>query len=173
MDRSIVDALRGMRIGVLLALLGVLFGFAAGGAFGFFEDTLKAGLAADAESVLATVYSGDSASARAVVDKAWSYYKRAHLHGGGIGAAALAVMLVMACSAVSPAASRLAAYALGGGAIGYPVFWLLAGMRAPVLGSTAAAKESLRWLAFPSSAALLLGLVVAVAARHVVAAAAR
>ena len=45
------------------------------------------------------------------------------------------------------------------GALGYSVFWLLAGLRAPGLGGTGPAKESLAWLAFPSAGLLLLGVV--------------
>ena len=41
---------------------------------------------------------------------------------------------------------------MGLGSLGYSMFWMLAGMRAPGLGSTGAAKESLEWLAVPTSA---------------------
>lgn len=163
MQRSIADGLRELRVGALLAMLGVLFGFGMGGVFGLFEDRLKAGLAADAEKVLATVYAGDRDRAKSVTEKAWTYFKRAHLHGGAIGAAAIGGILVMSLAGVAPLPGKLAALALGAGSLGYPVFWLLAGMRAPGLGSTSAAKESLSWLAVPSSAALLGGLVLAIA----------
>lgn len=163
MQRSIARSLRAMRAGALLAMLGVLFGFVLGGVFGLYESGIKAALAADAERVLATAYAGDAAKAKEVTDKAWSYVKRAHLHGGGIGAAALAVILTMACAGVASTAGRLAALALGFGAMGYPAFWLLAALRAPGMGSTGAAKESLAWLAMPASAALLAGLAAAIA----------
>jgi hypothetical protein len=162
MDASITAALRAMRAGVLLAMFGVLFGFAMGGLFGAFEDRLKGGLAADADAVLATTYAGDPTKAQAVVDKSWSYFKRAHLHGGGIGAASLAVMLILAAAGAHRHLSALAALAMGAGSLGYPVFWLVAGIRAPGMGGTGAAKESLKWLAVPSSGALLLGLALAI-----------
>jgi hypothetical protein len=38
----------------------------------------------------------------------------------------------------------------------------VAAQRTPVLGSTGAAEESLRWLAMPSSAGLLLGLLLVI-----------
>ncbi|MBL8863813.1 MAG: hypothetical protein JNK02_17620 [Planctomycetes bacterium] len=161
MTPSIADGLRDMRVGVLLSLCALLFGFGMGGVFGAFEDSLKGGLEADAQAVLEARYGGDAAKSKAVVDKAWSYYKRAHMHGGGIGAATLAVILVLAGARANPKHSRIAAWALGFGALGYPIFWLLAGQRAPGLGSTGAAKESLEWLAIPTSGALLLGLVLA------------
>jgi multisubunit Na+/H+ antiporter MnhB subunit len=50
--------------------------------------------------------------------------------------------------------------ALGIGALGYSVFWLWAGFRAPGLGSTGAAKESLAWLAMPSSGIFVLATAV-------------
>ncbi len=53
-------------------------------------------------------------------------------------------------------AARLVSLGLGVGSLGYSVFWLRAGFRAPSLGSTGAAKESLAWLAIPAS-----GMVVA------------
>jgi len=58
--------------------------------------------------------------------------------------------------------------ALGAGGLGYSIFWMWAGFRAPALGSTGAAKESLKWLAMPSSGAFVLAtiavLVVLIAA---------
>ena len=55
---------------------------------------------------------------------------------------------------------RLAGYLLGIGALGYSLFWMLAAFRAPALGSTDLAKESLNWLAMPTAACCLLGLVL-------------
>ena len=75
--------LRVGRWGALLALLTILFGFGVGGAFGAFEDPLKADLSARAEAVRDSVYAGDAAKMKSVVDKSWSYYKRAHMHAGG------------------------------------------------------------------------------------------
>lgn len=45
--------------------------------------------------------------------------------------------------------------ALGAGGLGYSIFWMWAGFRAPGLGSTDLAKESLAWLAIPSSGAVV------------------
>jgi hypothetical protein len=54
--------------------------------------------------------------------------------------------------------ARLSSFGLGAGALFYGVFWLLAGLMAPALGSTSAAKESLSWLAISSSGACVAGL---------------
>jgi hypothetical protein len=162
MQQTMFEGLRSMRLGVVLALFGVLFGFGMGAAFGAAEEQLKGGLQASADAVLAEKYGGDAAKAKAVVDKSWSYYKRAHMHGGGIGAAALAVILLLAGAGAHGLLAKLAAAGMGFGALGYSVFWLLAGMRAPGMGGTGAAKDSLEWLAVPTSGAVILGLALGI-----------
>lgn len=152
--------LRECRIGVALIVLTILFGFGLGGVFGAFEAPLKAGLAERAGAVEDSVYGADAARMQSVLDKSWAYYKRAHLHAGGIGAAGLGmVLLLSSLRRPSAAARRATALAIGLGGLGYSLFWLLAARSAPGLGGTTAAKESLAWLAVPSSGLLLLGLV--------------
>jgi hypothetical protein len=156
--------LRAGRWGTLLALLTILFGFALGGVFGVFEDALKDGLTERAEAVRDRVYEGDAAKIKATVDKSWAYYKRAHLHGGGIGAVALGGVLLVAALRRPPRLARQAvSLALGLGGLGYAAFWLLAARAAPGLGSTDLAKESLAWLAVPSAGLLLAGIVAVTA----------
>ena len=150
-------ALRAALPGLAVAILTVLFGFAMGGVFGLNEDLIKDRLAGSATAVTTTVYHGDPAAAEPVVAKSWEYMQRAHLHGGGIGTAAIGMILVMLLIGTAPRTIRVVSLALGAGALGYAVFWMGAGFLAPGLGSTGAAKESLRWLAVPSAGALLLG----------------
>ena len=151
--------LRVSRWGALLALLTILFGFGFGGAFGAFEEPLKKDLADRAAAVLDTVYEGDAAKAKSVVDKSWAYYKRAHLHGGAIGAVGLGgILLLAALRRPNDHVRRGVSVALGGGGLGYSVFWMLAARAAPGLGGTDAAKESLEWLAVPSAGLLMIGL---------------
>lgn len=161
MEHSMLQGLRGMRIGLVLAFLAVLFGFGMGAAFGAAEDSLKGGLKSDAQAVLDSKYGGDAAKAKEVTDKAWSYYKRAHMHGGGIGAAAIAAILALAAVRGPSKMTMLAAFGMGFGALGYSIFWLWAGCRAPGMGSTSAAKESLEWLAVPTSGAVIVGWLLA------------
>lgn len=156
-----MPALRTVRWGLVLALLAVVFGFGMGGVFGAFEESVKAHLKAGGEAALATAYGGDAAKLKPVLDKSWVYLQRAHLHGGAIGAVALGLGLLLA--SLPGAASRaraVAAAASGAGALGYGVYWLLAGLRAPGLGSTGAAKASLEWLAVPSAGLAMLGLLL-------------
>ena len=148
--------LRAALPGLSLAVFAVLFGFAMGGLFGLNEALIKDRLAASAAAVTATVYDGDPAAAEPVVAKSWEYMQRAHLHGGAMGTAAIALIAVLLMIGASPRVTRVLSLALGIGALGYAVFWMWAGLRAPGLGSTGAAKESLRWLAMPSSGAVML-----------------
>lgn len=147
----------------MLALLTILFGFAFGGAFGAFEEPLKRGLTERAEAVRGTVYGGDTAKMKSVVDKSWAYYKRAHLHGGAIGAVALgAILLVAALRRPNRRTRQGVTMALGLGGLGYSMYWFLAARAAPGLGGTDAAKESLAWLAVPSAGLLLVGVLAVI-----------
>jgi hypothetical protein len=120
---------------------------------------LRGGLKASGEAVLTTVYGGDAAKLKGVLDKSWTYAKRAHLHGGGLGAGVLAALALLAALGRPSRPVRAGvSLGLGVGALGYSAFWLLAARAAPSLGSTDAAKESLAWLAIPSAGLLLVGL---------------
>lgn len=157
MSESLTENLRKMRAGVTLALITFLFGFGLGGAFGAAEGRIKDSLQTSADTVLVSVYKEDRAKLQKTVSKSWSYYKRAHMHAGGMGAAALAMMLLLACFPGETLSKKIPALLLGLGGIGYPLFWLFAGMRAPGLGSTGLAKESLSFLAIASAGCFLLG----------------
>lgn len=144
--------------GAILALLSILFGFLLGGLFGAIEDSIKGQLRASADAVFDTVYEGDETQRDKIVDKSWTYLKRAHLHGGAIGAAALASIVFLGLLGNVGILERLSSLALGGGALLYAVFWLVAGFTAPGLGSTGEAKEALGFLAIPGAGLCLLGL---------------
>lgn len=150
------ESLRAALPGLAVAVFTVLFGFTMGGLFGLNEEIIKDRLAASASAVTATVYQGDAAAAEPVLVKSWEYMQRAHLHGGAIGTAATGLILVMLLIGTRPRATRVLSLALGLGALGYSIFWMWAGFLAPGLGSTGAAKESLRWLAMPSAGAVML-----------------
>jgi hypothetical protein len=150
------ESLRAALPGLAVAVFTVLFGFAMGGLFGLNEEIIKGRLAASASAVTATVYQGNTAAAEPVLVKSWDYMQRAHLHGGAIGTAAIGLIVVMLLIGTAPRTTRVLGLALGLGALGYSVFWMWAGFLAPGLGSTGAAKESLRWLAMPSAGAVML-----------------
>ncbi len=149
-----------MSIGACFALLSLVYGFGLGGVFGAAEDSIKAHLEQEGRAVLESVYQGDTARFDAVRNKSWTYFKRAHLHANGLGTSALAMILLLACIAPVGRLEQGAAALLGIGALGYSSFWMFAGLAAPRLGSTGAAKEGLQWLAIPTSGACLVGLVL-------------
>lgn len=148
--------------GLCLSLFAILYGFALGGAFGLAEKGIKAHLNESGLRVLNSVYQGDVAAKDAVVAKSWNYLQRSHLHGGGIGAAGVAVILAMLVLCRPGPISGWAAVAFGGGAILYSIFWLIAGLIAPGLGSTGAAKEALKFIAVPGAGLTLLGLATSI-----------
>ncbi len=145
--------------GVLFALISILFGFGLGGLFGSIEGTIKDSLNYRADLVIDTVYKGDLDKKEAVLAKSWSYMKRAHLHGGAIGAVALSVSLLLILLGNAGRLETLSSTALGLGALLYSVFWLLAAFAAPGLGSTSAAKEALIYIAVPGAGLSILGLL--------------
>ena len=154
--RSPVVSIRPILPGLILAVLTLLLGFGLGVVFGLNEDAIKDRLTASAASAPASAYQGDEAKIKSVLDKSWVYMQRSHLHAGSLGAVAVALSLVLLLLGTPPVTARVISTSLGAGSLGYSGFWLWAGFRAPALGSTGAAKESLSWLAIPSS-----GLVVA------------
>lgn len=161
---SASDSLRQVRFGILLSLLTILFGFGMGGVFGAAEEMLKNDLKTRAKAAPLETYKSDEAKMAATIDKAWAYYKRAHLHGGAIGTASLlCAILLAAMSKPAPFTKSLAAVAMGVGGLGYSIYWLVAGYRAPALGSTSAAKDSLEWLAVPTAGLVMMSLVAVIA----------
>lgn len=153
-----VPSLRPVLIGLVFALLTILYGQGMGIAFGLNEDAIKGRLKASAAAVRLTAYK-DDAAVKVVLDNSWNYMKRAHLHAGGMGTTALALMILVGLLRPTRLASLLIGIGLGAGGLGYSVYWMWAGFRAPSLGSTTAAKESLKWLAMPASGMFVLATV--------------
>lgn len=156
--REALDRLRPVLVGALLAVTTLLYGYGLGAMFGFREDAMKEGFRSVAETTFAGRADAAEQASR-LTGRSWTYMKRAHLHANGLGASALALVLLLAHLPVAERWKKSAATALGIGSLGYSSFWLLAAYRAPVLGGTDAAKESLRWLAIPSVGLLLFGLL--------------
>lgn len=159
---SLSSNLRAASAGLLLAVLTLLFGQGMGIVFGLNEEAIKSRLEADAAEVHETIYKGDAVASKAVTVKSWSYMKRAHLHAGGLGTSAIALIIVLCIVGAPRLVSTLISLALGAGGLCYSVFWMWAGFRAPGLGGTGVAKESLKWLAMPSSGAFVLATVAVI-----------
>ena len=148
------------RLGLFLSVVTLLFGQGMGIVFGLNEDLIKSRMKASAEVVRDSIYHGDASAIKAVQDKSWTYMHRAHLHAGAMGTSALAMILLVSLLGTSTRLQQAIGFGLGAGGLGYSVFWMWAGFRAPALGSTSAAKESLKWLAMPSSGAFVVATVV-------------
>lgn len=153
---SLTSNLRAASAGLVLAVLTIIYGQGMGIAFGLNEDIIKSRLKASAAEVRDSAYKGNDAAIKAVLDKSWNYMQRAHLHAGGMGTTALSLIVLLCLLATSRRMTAAIGVALGAGGFGYSIFWMWAGFRAPALGSTSAAKESLKWLAMPSSGAFVL-----------------
>ena len=153
------ERLRPLAPGILLAFASIAFGFGLGIAFGAAEHDLKDHLHANAQAVLESADAGDESQGRSVVGKSWTYFKRAHLHANSLGTTALVASLLLSLLGPPGVLARLSSFGLGAGALFYAAYWLFAGLMAPELGSTSAAKDSLAWLAIPSSGACVAGLL--------------
>ena len=156
---SLPASLRTASLGLVLAVLTILFGQGLGIVFGLNEDAIKGRMKASASKVRDSVYKGDDAALKAVLDKSWVYMQRAHLHAGGMGTTALVLIVLVSLLGVSRRWTMAVGLGLGAGGFGYSVFWMWAGFRAPALGGTGPAKESLKWLAMPSSGAFVLATI--------------
>ncbi len=98
-----------------------------------------------------------------IPDKSWVYFKRAHLHANGLGTASVVLIILVSFLPISNKIKSINAIFLGIASLGYSLYWMLAGLKAPTKGSTGLAKESLRWLALPSSGLCIIGLIMIVA----------
>lgn len=156
---SLTQSLSSATLPLVLAVLTILFGQGLGIVFGLNEDAIKSRLSASAAEVRGTVYNSDDTAIKAVLDKSWTYMHRSHLHAGGMGTTALGLVVLLCLLGISPRLLIGAGVGLGAGGLGYSIFWVWAGFRAPGLGSTSAAKESLKWLAMPSSGAFVLATI--------------
>ena len=150
-SRFSTQAMHPVLPGVFLAVVTLLFGFGMGVVFGLNEDLIKSRLKASADAVSTVMYQDDAAKSKAVLDKSWVYMQRAHLHAGSLGVVAVGLSLLVVLLGTGPRVARAISLGLGAGGLGYSLYWLIAGFRAPGLGGTGAAKESLAWLAIPSS----------------------
>jgi hypothetical protein len=96
-----------------------------------------------------------------VLSKSWSYLKRAHLHSASIGATALAgiAVIMIICSNSIGFIGAASSFLWGLGGLLYGLFWLLAGLLAPSLGSTSLSKEYYSLIAQSGAAFSILGVL--------------
>lgn len=154
---SATERLRPYWPALLIGMLTLLYGFGMGIVFGAGEDELKGIMKESADAVMVDVYKGDAEKAKTVLAKAWTYQKRSHIHAGGLGAASLVLIILLALATRPSIATRTTSLMLSIGGFGYAIFWMIAGFAAPGLGGTGAAKDAFEWLAMPSAGAVVLG----------------
>jgi hypothetical protein len=145
-----------IRYGIAIALVAILFGGLLGLSFGCCEDDIKGNLRASADAVLDKHYSGDANKAVSTVSKSWVYFKRAHLHSQTMGVMAIVFALLTVMLNFQPKLQIGISLLSGLGSLGYGVFWLLAAILAPGMGSTHAAKESVGLIAQLSGGAFFI-----------------
>jgi hypothetical protein len=145
-----------IRYGIAIALVAILFGGMLGLSFGCCEDDIKGSLRASADAVLDKHYSGDANKAVSTVSKSWVYFKRAHLHSQTMGIIAIVFALLAAWLKFQPKFQMGISLLSGLGSLGYGVFWLLAAILAPGMGSTHASKESVALIAQLSGGAFFV-----------------
>jgi hypothetical protein len=158
---TLTPGLHAALVGMIFSLLTIMYGQGMGIFFGVNEDAIKHQLKASAMEVRETVYKGNDAAMKTVLDNSWNYMKRAHLHAGGMGTTAFALMIALGLLGLPRLHTLVLGLALGAGGLGYSLYWMFAGFRAPGLGSTGAAKESLKWLAMPTSGMFVLATLTA------------
>ncbi len=145
-----------IKYGVTLALIAILFGGGLGLSFGCCEDSIKDSFKSSAKAALADKYKGDASAAKKVVKKSWVYFKRAHLHSQTMGVISLVFSLIVAWLQFNPKFQIGISILSGLGSLGYGIFWLLAGILAPGMGSMGAAKESVGLIAQVSGASFFI-----------------
>lgn len=153
---------RATSVGLLLAVLMILFGQGLGIVFGLNEAAIKSRLKASAVEVRDTVYRNDDVAIKAVQDKAWIYMQRAHLHAGAMGGNAPGLIILVVLLGTSPHIATATTIAARRRRFGLLSLLAEAGFRAPSLGGTTPAKESLERLAMPSSGAFVLATVTVI-----------
>ena len=155
---KIVDQIVVVRLGLILAIITILYGFLLGGFFGLAEDGIKGFLKEKADNAPAAVYENQEAKDK-VVSSAWKYIQRSHIHANGIGTTAVVLILVLSVIPGRFQGKSILAIFLGLGGFLYALYWLAAGIQAPSLGGTHAAKDQLEWLGISGGGFSILGVL--------------
>lgn len=142
--------LNAVKIGLVLVLLGLLFGVGMGIIFGVNEDVFKDYIA---QGIAANPDVHDAKSP----DKIWRYAQRAHFHATGIAAFSLGLIILVMFSTLKPNYKKVSAILLGLSSFyslsWYTMFWL-----APSIGRGPAHAHILtEFFAYTGVGGLLLG----------------
>ena len=117
--------------GLVLAFLAIVFGTAAGMAFGVIEDDIKGYYLSEVKAHPA-IHEQTPGNIKKQVHDSWRYTQRAHFHAQGLGALGVGIILVLGFRSASSPVRKWLSLAVGGGALLYPFCWLIAGLRIAV-----------------------------------------
>lgn len=124
------NELIGVKIGLLLVMLTLIFGIGMGVTFGIAEDSVKSYIS---EGVAAHPDVHDDQS----VGKIWRYAQRAHFHATGIAAFSIGLILLAMHSSLRVGLKKITAILIGLGGL-YPLSWFTMFILAPSIGRSAA-----------------------------------
>ncbi len=150
------DQLAGIKLGLAMVLLGLLFGIGLGMTFGaneaMFEQYVAQGIAAHPE-----LHDANSP------DKIWRYAQRGHFHATGIAAFSLGLLLLVAFSTLSDKLRKVSSTLIGLGSF-YPLAWFSMYLLAPSIGRDAAHEHLITKLfTFVGVGGLVAGLAILLA----------
>jgi len=140
--------LKPIALGMVFAMMTLLFGETIGMVFGVAEDPVEEWISA---TIAANPANPDlvTKSPEAIAKKSARYILRGHFHGTGIGAMSVGLILAIGASWVSARWKMLLSLGVGVGGFIYPICWLGAGLLMPSIGKEAA-KGAMEILVFPS-----------------------
>lgn len=157
--------LRSLWFGIVVCLATLFLGFAEGVVFGAADQSVRSWLIEKAQSAVASSPEQTVPDPQARVDRAWTFFRRSHLHANGMATTGIVLIALLPLVSARRSIKQAIAGALGLGSAGYAAFLITAGLRTPGVGDTQVVKESLRWLAMPSAGmyvAATLGIIVLV-----------
>ncbi|MCA9463442.1 MAG: hypothetical protein KC563_01265 [Nitrospira sp.] len=142
--------LQRVKVGLVLVMVGLLFGIGMGIVFGVNEDLFKDYVA---QGIAAHPDVHDAKSP----EKIWRYAQRAHFHATGIAAFSLGLIVLVMFSSLKEGLKKVGAIFLGLGSW-YPMAWFSMFYLAPSIGRTAAHAHPLtEFFAFVGVGGILLG----------------
>ncbi|HWQ94083.1 MAG TPA: hypothetical protein VN418_01080 [Gammaproteobacteria bacterium] len=145
-----------IKYGLVLVMLGLLFGISLGVTFGVNEDLFQKYVA---QGIAAHPGLHDANSP----EKIWRYVQRAHFHATGIAAFSIGLLLLIVASSLKEKFKKIAAVFIGLGGF-YPLAWLSMFLLAPSIGRDAARSHPTTELfTYIGVGGLLLGLAILLA----------
>jgi hypothetical protein len=145
--------INGIRVGLLLVMLTLIFGIGMGTYFGVAEDSVKTYIS-DGVAAHPEVHDEKSTS------KIWRYAQRSHFHATGISAFSIGLILLIMFSNLKPSLKAFSSTLVGLGGL-YPMSWFSMFILAPSLGREAAHHHIITEIfTYVGGGGLLLGLAI-------------